>query len=124
MLVGDPEVMDCNLLSDAEITTMKWRRGLVLASIHSFIATSLIIWEIVPRYSTEKLHSQKSHFALRLAAYQEDGGTVEFIPICENWRSQTWQEKILGIVRTPRRSSFGLELRLSGTLDPRRLNRN
>jgi len=67
--------MDCNLPFDAVIT-MKWRRGLVLDSIHFFIATSLIISEIVPRYSTEKLHSQKSHFALRLAAYQEDGGTV------------------------------------------------
>jgi hypothetical protein len=80
---------------------MKWRRGLLLASIHFLIALLLVISQLVPRYSSEKTHSLNPQPAFGLAAYQDEGGTVEFVPICENWRSLTWQEKILGTSELP-----------------------
>lgn len=73
---------------------MKWRRGIILASIHFVIATSLILWVSVPRYSSEKTHSLNPARTLQLAAYQEEGQTVEFSS-CELWRYITWQEKVL-----------------------------
>jgi len=86
--------MDANLTVNAG-SAMKWRRGLVLAGVHFVLAVPLVVSIVIPRYSSEKMHSQNSHFSLRLTAYQEEGQTVGFVPSCEEWRSQAWQEKIL-----------------------------
>ena len=80
---------------------MKWRRGLLFGGIHFALAIFLVASELVPRYSSEKTHAQYPHLGLRLAAYQEEGQTVEFVPMCENWRSLTWQEKILDSSELP-----------------------
>lgn len=82
---------------------MKWRRGLIFASTHFIIAAILIISELIPRYSNEKKHSLDQKLAphLQLAAFQEEEQTVEFVPICDNWRSISWQEKILASSELP-----------------------
>jgi hypothetical protein len=80
---------------------MNWWRARRFASIHFAIAIILVTWETAPRYSTEKIHSANARPALQFAAYQEEGGTVEFTPICEMWRSLSWQEKVLGFSEFP-----------------------
>lgn len=80
---------------------MNWRRGSILAGIHVAIAIPLIISTVAPRYETEKTHSGNSGPVLQLTAYQEEAPTVEFTPICEYWRSLTWQEKVLGSSEFP-----------------------
>jgi len=76
---------------------MKWRRGLIFAAIHLAIAVPLIVSELTPGYLTEKTQSLNHNPSreLRLAAYQEGEQTVDFVPFCEEWRSISWQEKIL-----------------------------
>lgn len=73
---------------------MKWRRGVILAGIHFVIATSLILWVSIPQYTSEKTHSLNPNRTLQLAAFQEEGQTVEFSP-CQMWRHITWQERVL-----------------------------
>ena len=80
---------------------MNWRRGLAFAGIHVVVAVSLIVSTEIPRYSTEKIHSANPGIRYRLAAYQEEGQTVEFTPICEEWRSISWQEKVLTASELP-----------------------
>lgn len=73
---------------------MNWRRGIMFAGIHFVIGASLILWVSVPQYASEKTHSLNPAPALQLAAYQEEGQTVEFSP-CAMWRHITWQERVL-----------------------------
>jgi hypothetical protein len=77
------------------------RRGIKFAAIHLVISIPLIIWEIVPRWSAEKMHSLHSSPTLVLTGYQEEPPTVEFVPICEMWRSISWREKILSSAELP-----------------------
>jgi hypothetical protein len=93
-------MMDSNLPFDVE-RTMKWRRGLLFGGIHFALAVFLVASELVPRYSSEKTHAQYPSLGLQLAAYQEEEQTVEFVPMCENWRSLSWQEKILASSELP-----------------------
>ena len=82
---------------------MKWRRGLIIAGIHLAIAVPLIVSELMPRYAVEKTHSlnQNSAPELQLVAFQESEQAVEFVPICEEWRSMSWQEKVLDSSELP-----------------------
>ena len=80
---------------------MNWRRGSALASIHVVAATILISSILIPGYSSERIHSANPIPTFHPAAYQEGDLTVEFAPICEEWRSISWQEKVLTTSELP-----------------------
>lgn len=80
---------------------MNWARGLKFAGIHVAIAIPLIASQEIPRWETEKIHSQTHRISIVLAAYQEEPSTVDFTPMCEEWRSQSWEEKLLAASETP-----------------------
>lgn len=80
---------------------MNWARGLKFAGIHVAIAILLITSEEMPRWSMEKSHSLIHINGTVLAAYQEEGGTVEFTPICENWRAGSSVAKLFSASETP-----------------------
>jgi len=62
-----------------------------------------MVSELMPRYAAEKTHSLNRNPApeLKLVAYQEGEQTVEFVPFCEEWRSTSWQEKMLDSSELP-----------------------
>lgn len=74
---------------------MNWRRGSNFTAIHLAVAIPLIVYTLVPRYNVETIHSSNPSPTFQLTEYQEGGQTVEFSPICEEWRSVSWQEKVL-----------------------------
>lgn len=80
---------------------MNWRRGLIFASIHVAIAIVLVAVELVPRYETEKNDAGSTQPSIVLAAYQEEGGTVDFAPACNLWRSISLSEKVLMVFELP-----------------------
>ncbi len=80
---------------------MNWARGLKFAGIHLAIAIPLIASEEIPRWLTEKIHSEVHKNSVVLAAFQEEPSTVEFTPICNEWRSISSAEKLLSVAETP-----------------------
>jgi hypothetical protein len=80
---------------------MNWARGLKFAGIHLAIAIPLIASEEIPRWQTEKIHSEVHKNSVVLAAFQEEPSTVEFTPICNEWRSISSAEKLLSVAETP-----------------------
>ncbi|KAA6463337.1 hypothetical protein DYQ86_08495 [Acidobacteria bacterium AB60] len=80
---------------------MNWARGLKFAGIHVVIAIPLIASKEIPRWETEKTHSEVGHDSLVLAGFQEEPSTVEFSPACEEWRSYSSAEKLLAVSETP-----------------------
>jgi hypothetical protein len=91
---------------------MKWRRGIILAGIHFVIAASLILWVLVPQFTSEKTHSLNPNSTLRPTAYQEEGQTVEFSP--SNVAAHNMAGKSPSIVGTPRCDPLGLERGVPG----------
>lgn len=73
---------------------MRWRRGLLLAGIHFIVAVCLMTSILLPRFATEKIHSFNRVPTIQFAAYQEEGQSLGFEPMCE-WGFISWQEKVL-----------------------------
>lgn len=78
---------------------MNWTRGFKLAGLHVVIAVFLIACEEIPRWQTEKVHSEISRSRIVLVALQEEQ-TLSFSP-CDVWRTFSFSEKVLTASELP-----------------------